>query len=161
MDGKFKKAIWTQKKVPKIESLINLLVRLFHQHHLAGLAAKLVCKAIEIDTAGDFVAMIVITVPNNGIFAILSISVEEGFDLLTTNVINIELAVCACGHVEADGRFGVEGVRIVLAEHVHNGGCSSIFHRRTSCGNGEGYLQFHEHHVSTIVLAVCRWGNCI
>ncbi len=62
------------------------------------------------------------------------------------------------GHIEIDGGGGVEGVGIVLVQHVANRGSIGIV---GGLAEREGDLQFHKHYLSAVRVGMVGGGNGI
>lgn len=110
-----------QKRALAREPFMDISYSLFHQHHFASFAMVVGAEAIEIDTGGNGVAVLIGAIPYQGVSSGRSIAVEEALHQLSFHVEDIQLGIAIYRHIEADGGFGVEGVREVLVQNAGYG----------------------------------------
>ena len=76
---------------------------------------------VEIDTAGNAAVAIVVTIPNHGVASGGHITINEGADFLSKDIVDIDADGSGLFEAEVDGGAGVKGIGVVAFQLRNDG----------------------------------------
>jgi len=85
----------------------------------------------------------------------IKIFINQIFNQLSLHIINGEISKPSFGHIKTDSSLRIEGVRIILVQHI-----SHIWNSKVIISNRCSDEQFHKHNLSAIrILVIGRINN--